>query len=192
MFCIHKIISSNLVTSRKINKKIMKINLYPRLHIYYKFLGKFDTLDKNIPLKLQKLNFLRIINKNSKDKNFIFSLLSLEFFCNQRFDIKNEKRLNKFRKTLLFFTTLRRDKLFLFLENNLESFFLLRRQKIFYIEDKLFLNFSQKLNFFYYNKFINSQFYVKLRIFSILIFSLNLDKKNLKMITNYYFLPLLG
>lgn len=179
MFCIHKIIGSNPITSitRKFstpntNHKAMDQIKNPRLKLHYFSFGKFDLLDKNTsftPKNLCECSLsdltlhTQVVSRDSSvfsDKpTIVSSALTSEWLTNQRFFFKYSKE-KTFSNNTYFTITLRKNKLFWFLESCLNHVFINENSKfLFLYQQKSFLfqdnQLSSKLHFMYPSRLIN-------------------------------------
>ena len=125
MFCIHKIISSSLIISKKILIKMYTIQ--PRLKLYTSLVGSYDLIDKYEYSKTKFLNvsYVRLNNSIAKltNKNLL-SILFQEFSTNQRFNFFTRKKISFLKK---FYLTLRNYVMYCYLEFLINSDLLINR-----------------------------------------------------------------
>lgn len=154
MFCIHKIISSNLIVSRfiyKANPKIMRFIFYPRLQTYHSLIGVYDLSDKYkfSVIKFEQLDNVKFCYQLRKVHiNNLNLLLFKEFLSQKRFSINKMSKLSFINSSL----TLRNVNLFNCLEVLLNSYFLNSKHNTFFFNTTLY---STILNVSPINEFFN-------------------------------------
>nr|YP_009138143.1 hypothetical protein [Calliarthron tuberculosum]AKG26275.1 hypothetical protein [Calliarthron tuberculosum] len=94
MFCIHKIISSNLIISKPLKNKSM---FKPRLQTNYNLIDKYDLIDKyffseQLLSKLNKINTFCMIDQTTSKK--LHSILIKEYSANQKTVLQNSLLTN--------------------------------------------------------------------------------------------------
>ena len=155
---------------------MVQIRLFPKncfilemLKLNYHYVYQFDFLDKkflqanNNAIREQFIQIKSILNLKNATKNLMSLTLSflLETLGNQRFFFKNA--FSKFTQNLIFKITLRKQRIFLFLDLCLGSFFILST-----ITDLLYqIKITENIQFFIHNFLLNKLPYLIYYTFSL-------------------------